>query len=247
MNISTSLQQLGFSSKESTVYLATLEIGIAPISVIAKKAKLRRSTTYEILKKLSEKGIAEFFMRKSTRYYSVIPPKLLLEKIRTSFEQLETAIPEMMAISNQIVHKPRITFYEGKEDLKRLYLDVFTAKGEICNYFLPEAMLRYFPQKWLQTEIVAKLIEQKKKVRVVMPDSVLARTFMKARQSNLRQQRIISNSKMQFKNEVCIYDNRVSLFSFDEDFALLIESADVAETQRAVFDLAWQSALLKSE
>ena len=245
MDISVTLHQLGLTDKEALVYLATLEIGMAPISVIAKKSKLRRSTAYEILKKLSEKGIAEFFVRKSTRYYSVIPPKLLVEKFRSSLIQLEKALPEMLAISNQIVHKPRITFYEGKEDIARLYLDVLTAKGEIRNYFLPEAMFRYFSREWLQTEIIEKLVELKKQVRVIMPDSTISRTFLKERHSDLRQQRLIAQTKMQFKNEMAVYDNKVVSFSFEEDFAFLIESRDVAELQSVIFDLAWESALLK--
>ena len=244
MDISATLHQLGLTDKEALVYLATLEIGMAPISVIAKKSKLRRSTAYEILKKLSEKGIAEFFVRKNTRYYSVVPPKLLIEKFRSSLAQLEIALPEMLAISNQIVHKPRITFYEGKEDLARLYLDVLTAKGEIRNYFLPEAMFRYFSRDWLQTEIIEKLVELKKRVRVIMPDSADARAFLKDRQSDLRHQRLIASSMMQFKNEMAVYDGKVVIFSFEEDFAFLIESKDVAELQAVIFDLAWESALL---
>ena len=59
MNIAIILRQLGFSSKEATVYLAALELSMAPVSVIARKARLERSTTFEVLKKLSEKGVAQ--------------------------------------------------------------------------------------------------------------------------------------------------------------------------------------------
>ena len=98
MNANTALMQLGLSQKEIAVYFSALELGMAPISVIARKARLKRSTVSEILQRLSEKGLAEFFVRKKTRFYSVVPPKLLLERYKSSVDQLEASLPEMLEI-----------------------------------------------------------------------------------------------------------------------------------------------------
>jgi hypothetical protein len=239
MKIETILQHNGFSAKEAAVYLATLELGMAPISVVARKSGLKRSTASEILQRLSEKGIAEFFVRKKTRYYSVLSPKSLLQRQKDSVGQLETVIPELAAIHNEVVHKPRITFYEGKGDLQRLYLDCLLSKGEICNYFQPDATVEYFGMEWLQSHMMRKLVDQKMDVRVIMPSTPLAARFKKARESGSRQQRI--TTKAPFQNEVVIYDDKVAHFSFGDDFAFLIQSKDVADTHRAIFELAWES------
>ncbi len=244
MDLRSILHRNGFTPKEADVYLASLELGMAPISVIAKKARVQRTTTYEVLKKLSEKGIAEFFLRKRTRYYSVLPPKLLLARLRSSADELESALPALTAISNEIVHKPRITFYEGKEDLRRLYLDCLRAKGDICNYFQPDATIRYFGWDWLRGEMVTKLIEKGMRVRVIMPPSAWAKRFLQERESADRRQKIIAGKHAPFRNEVVIYDDTVAHFSFDDDFAFLIQSKDVADTHRAVFNLAWESGSL---
>lgn len=232
----------GFTAKEAAVYLAALELGMAPISVIAKKAKLQRSTTYEILRRLSAKGIAEFFLRKQTRYYSVLPPKELQRRLQESLGELEKAIPALSAIQNEIVHKPKITFYEGKKDVQRLFLDCLRTSDDICNYFQPDSVIRYFGAEWMRTHMMKPLIEQKMRVRVIMPDSPLARRFLKDRESEYRRQRIAPKGTLSFQNEVVIYDDKVAHFSFEEDFAFLIQSKNVADTHRAIFNLAWDSA-----
>ncbi|MBI3619336.1 hypothetical protein HY213_04885 [Candidatus Peregrinibacteria bacterium] len=239
------LQQLGYTKKEAAVYLATLELGTAPVSVTARRAGLNRATTMSIFQKLSQKGIAEFFLRKKTRYYSVLPPSVLLNRHREYVRQLEGAIPQMAAIHNQLVHKPRITFYEGKEDLKRLYLDILNAKTEILNYFLPEKTFVYFSEEWVMQAVLHERIQRKIPARVIMPDSALARLFLCKAQDELRDARIIGNTTMHFANEMFIYDKKMSVFSFDEDFALLIEGTDIVQTNSIIFELAWKSALLE--
>ncbi len=247
MDIRAILERNSFEPKEASVYLAALEFGMSPISVIAKKAGLRRSTTYEILQRLSQKGIAEFFVRKSTRYYSVISPKLLHETIQSSVKELEQVLPQLSAIHNEIVHKPRITFYEGKEDVKRLFLDCLNAKGDICNYFHPEGPVKYFGMEWLKKNMIQKLLEHHIRVRVIMPPTPLAKRFLQDRESADRIQRVIYRKDLPFLNEVVIYDDKVAHFSFEEDFAFLIQSKHVADTHRAIFELAWESTSLRGK
>ncbi|PIR49027.1 hypothetical protein COU80_01290 [Candidatus Peregrinibacteria bacterium CG10_big_fil_rev_8_21_14_0_10_55_24] len=245
IDISGILTQLGYSTRESRAYLAALELGIAPVSVIAKRASLKRPTTLEILKKLSQKGIAEFYMRKNTRFYSVLPPKQLLDKYQRVIDQLEEAVPKMMAISYSIAQKPHISFYEGKEDLKRLYLGVLESKTEVLNYFLPEKVFEYFTEEWVQKYFLAERLRRKVAVRGISPDSEFMRDFLKRTPKIIRENKIINGKALHFTNEIYLYDDKkMVIFSFDEDFALLIESRDVVNTQKVIFELAWQSALL---
>ena len=51
------LKELGFSEKESEVYLAMLELGPAAVQDIAKKAGVNRSTTYVMIESLKRRGL----------------------------------------------------------------------------------------------------------------------------------------------------------------------------------------------
>jgi predicted DNA-binding transcriptional regulator len=242
MDIHVTLTQLGLSAKEAEVYLATLELGMSPASVIARKSRIKRTTVHEILARLAEKGLVEYFVRKHTRFFSVLPPRSLLEKYESHVADLRSSLPSLLAVENRIVGKPRVSFFEGKEDLKRLYLDAISLPGELLNYFDPEKAIAYFGESWMMNSVIAKRVERGTPVRVIMPDSAVTRRFKARAAKDLRTARIISDAKAFFPNEIYIYGNRFSIFSFDDDMALLIESADVAKTQRAIFELAWSSA-----
>ncbi len=49
------LQKYGFSEKEAKVYLASLQLGSAPGSTIARHAGEKRVTVYSLLKELTKK------------------------------------------------------------------------------------------------------------------------------------------------------------------------------------------------
>jgi len=239
------LLHLGLSEKESTVYLAALELGMAPVSIVARKARLKRPTTYLILKDLAKKGMAECFLKNGIRYYSVQSPMALYQRYQGHMEEFKRALPEMMAVENQLTLKLKITFYEGKEEVRRLYLDVLTSKSEILNYFLPDKAYEYFGEEWVNTEHIAERVKRGIRLRAIMPDSPWSKRYVPRGTKELREVRIIPDPKLAFTNETYIYDHKISIFSFDGDFALLIESADVAQSQKTLFELAWGNTILQ--
>ena len=245
MDPRTILHHLGLSEKEIAVYLGLLELGMAPVSIIARKAKLKRPTTYLILKELTGKGMAECFLRNRIRTYSVLSPAALYERFQGHMEEFKRALPQMMAVENQLVKKPRITFYEGKEEVRRLYLDVLTSKGDVLNYFLPDKAYEYFGEDWVNTEHIAVRVKRGIRIRAIMPDSQWARQYAPRNTKELRTVKLITDPSLTFTNETFIYDHKISIFSFEEDFALLIESTETAQAQRTMFELAWGSGLLK--
>lgn len=239
------LNSLGFSKKESLVYLATLEIGLGPASIIAKKAGLKRPTVHEVLKALCARGYAERFLKNKIRYYSVLPPDALCQRYESYLQKFHDALPGLMAVYNKPLNKPKIAFFEGKEDLKHIYLDSLNTKGEILNYFLPEKPYEYFGRRWVDEEHIAVRVKKGIRLRAIMPLSEVAREYISRSDNELRSVRMISDPKLTFSNEVYIYDNKMSIFSFDEEFALIIESKDVVQAQKTLFELAWCSSLVK--
>lgn len=51
--------------------------------------------------------------------------------------------------------------------------------------------------------------------------------------------RLVPKDKFPFSNEINIFGNKVMIASFKDQIGVIIESADVARTQRAIFELAW--------
>ena len=46
-----------------------------------------------------------------------------------------------------------------------------------------------------------------------------------------------------FSNEINIYDNKVAIISFKDDLiGMIIESSEIADTQRTIFKMVWEFA-----
>ncbi|MEI8091824.1 MAG: helix-turn-helix domain-containing protein [bacterium] len=106
------LQENGFTGKEAKIYLATLELGSAPASSIARHAEENRITTYTVLKELCKKSIATEVIRGKIKYYTVISPKRLLKLQEEKSKKLEKMIPTLLAIADKHGNAPKIYFYE---------------------------------------------------------------------------------------------------------------------------------------
>ncbi len=236
------LTNFGFSENEEKVYMACLELGMAPISVIAKKANLKRTTVYEVIKKLAKKGVSEYFLKNNVRFYSVISPNKLYNKLKANLRNFQEELPRLNAIHNEIAYKPKVRFYEGREDILRVYLEVINnnQEKEFRNYFMPEQTLDYLGYDWVMKNFIDTDNFRAIKVRTIAPHT--SKDLSEINTYKNREMRVIKDPNVSFKNEVYIYDNKVATFSFDEDFAFVIESKKVADTEKAIFDLAWESA-----
>lgn len=57
-----------------------------------------------------------------------------------------------------------------------------------------------------------------------------------------RDLRYVPELEFPFKNEINIYGNKISIESFKDKIGLIIESKQIADTQRMIFELAWRGA-----
>ncbi len=114
------LKQLGYSEKESRIYLGLLELGTSPASTVARFVSENRVTTYSVLKILVKKGLILESKKNTVQLYTALDPEILLEQERTRYERLKSAIPVFLSLMNPHAHKPKVTMYEGLDGLKNL-------------------------------------------------------------------------------------------------------------------------------
>ena len=179
-------------------------------------------------------------------YYGVISPKVLFERYEKFLGNFQSALPQMMAVQNNIVNKPKVSFYEGKAELEKLYYDVIKGNTtkEALNYFNPAEAFEYFSHEFVAKH-VAERVKKGISLRIILQDSQWTNLYKSIAEKTLRTIRVSTDSRFFFKNEVYLYDNKIAIFSFHDHLALMIESEDVYTTQRAMFELAWESRLLK--
>ncbi|MEI7477593.1 MAG: helix-turn-helix domain-containing protein [bacterium] len=112
LTIKQTLFENGFTEKETELYLTSLQLGLAPISTIARHLHENRVTVYSTMKNLVTKGVAKSVTKSSTAYYSVISPQQLVEKISQKLHNLQNIVPDLLAITKKIDAPVKTQFFE---------------------------------------------------------------------------------------------------------------------------------------
>jgi len=95
------IEQLGYSKKEAKVYMATLRLGEALISDIAKKVAISRNSVQAIVDKLHGDGLMSFYVVRRYKYWSVENPERLLSNLHKREETVRTALPALIQMRVQ--------------------------------------------------------------------------------------------------------------------------------------------------
>ena len=111
------LKKFGLNEKEADVYLTLLKEKKATASKIAKLSKLNRTTAYLELDNLMKKGLINYVIKNSKRYYQPANPEKLLSILEEKKEFIKKILPELKSLTSEI-NPFKTEVYEGKEGIK---------------------------------------------------------------------------------------------------------------------------------
>lgn len=248
-SVRTSLQGFGMSEPEIAVYLALLELGAQPASVIARKASLKRGHTYNVLTVLMQKGVVQEFERKGVRTFTCARPASLLSLLERRAEDLEgikrsllQSLPFLENIINPLAVQPKVRFYTGIEGIKEIYEDTLRfrkqdlfAIGDFEHYFPRENSPELNNWMWRYCDRRAKAGIRYLGIVNKSPMTDLA---FKKRKGQRRVFKLLTNVDLPV--EVNIYGNRVAIISSSHDMVgLIIEDKPIADTLRNFHKAVW--------
>lgn len=238
MQLQETLQYLGLSDKEAKVYVALLQLGTGSVPAISVRAGTKRPTTYLILEELRKRGLATLLPRKNKALYSAQSPELLLEEQEEKEEMIRLNLPELMAIYNAKKEKPKVVYYQGEENIIKLYDEVYKEK-EIMFYgsigSIPRAIYKHIEK---QLEIVR---QGNHMVREILQAEEKSIEFSKIGSHDNHKIKIV-DEKLQLPTDNIIFGNKVAIMTYkDEPMAVVIESSDVAATYRSMFEMVWNA------
>lgn len=250
MDIKTTLEQLHFNENQIVTYLALLQLGQVTIQEISRKTKIKRTTAYSILDGLVNKGMAIYTEKGGHRFYFAENPKKVLSVLKDDELALKSRqnrfneiLPELMSIYNIKATKPKIRFYEGVEGIKQIFEETLLLKHnqEMLAYSSATMIHNYLSDEWVKNYL-ARRVEGKIYQRAIAEDSPTGHKHQKNDKNENRQTRLIPKTKFPFSNEINIFGSKVAIISYKDLMGVIIESADVANTQKAIFELAWLGA-----
>ncbi len=234
------LTKLGFSEKEAKLYLACLEVGSGTVLQISKRSEIPRGSAYDILEEMLEKGYVSKIHKNKHIVFSAVDPEVLKDRFEDRVRDLEIALPELKGLFNK-QSQPKVRYFEGIDGVKRVYEDTLTATTEILNYANSKEIRIHWSN--YDNEYVKKRIKKKIFLKGIAPDDEFGIQVKKEDKKSMREIRLLSNKEFSFTNEINIYDNKVAIVSFqNEPIGIIIESQEIADTQRDIFKMAWAFA-----
>lgn len=246
LDLIKSLKYIGFSNKEVSVYLALLELGKGTVTEISRKAGINRPTGYHILASLSSKELVKISGKEPKQEYVAESPdqieKILQKKVEENQKFINEAkkiIPELKSIHN-IKDRPKVFFYEKSEGLKRVYEDTLTSHEPIRAYATVDDMHKglsnYFPEYYRRRARAGISI------RAIIPKTEIGIERSTHNKEELREIEFVPADKYYFSPEINIYDNKVMIASWKEKLGIIIESQEISDAMKKIFELAWLGA-----
>lgn len=244
------LKEIGLDYKKILVYTSLLELSEGLVSEIATKAKTERVSTYKILEQLLTKGLVSRSKRRGKQIYIANDPQLLANLAEQKLQVIQSALPELFSLYNQIGHKPKIQFFEGVDGLLSIYDDIIAtclllpkSEREILEYISPDSGLQMIKDE--QLRFIKKRIDYKIKLRWLAPDSQYAREFLTNAEKEYRELRLVDPSRFKLATEIDLYGDKMALFgSKEQPLGVIIEHKEMVATQKEIFELAWLGAKL---
>ena len=246
LNLKKSLEYIGFSEKEVSVYLALLELGKGTVTQISRKASINRPTGYHVLASLEAKELVKVSSKEPKQEYVAESPdqieKMLVKKIENDqacMQEAQKIIPELKFMHN-VADRSKVLFYEGKEGLQKVYEDTLSSHEAIRAYASVEdvhkALPGYFPDYY------KRRAKKGIAIRAIFTDNAEGRELAKNDIKELRESIFVSEEKFGFHPEINIYDNKVMIASWREKLGIIIESAETADAMKKIYELAWAEA-----
>ncbi len=239
----------GLSEKEARVYLSLLELEMAGVNDISKKANINRSSTYVVIESLKKRGLVSMSPDKKVQKYIAATPEILLQiaeeasdqKIRVK-RKIEEILPGLRALHKQTQHKPKVVVYEGEEAVKMSYYSTFDS-AEFRIYKDLSGMTEAVPNNYIEND-AKKRLENKVKMFLIAPNTAENVKIVNeyAKYGSPDKCLLIPKDKFSRSNNnigIGIYNDRVKFSSSKEKFSIFIINQAITDTLRDLFDLAW--------
>lgn len=247
-NIREFLNSFGLSEIEVDIYLGLLETGPVSVLELSKHIDQKRTTTHVNVESLIEKGLVVQTKKDNRRkVFAENPQKLkqILDNRRKTLDDLESLFPDVVSQINSISKLDKksdiqIKYYEGKESVRNIYMDVIKAK-ELYSFVNIEKVLSVFPEN---SKIFSEILEERDDIRIweIIEDSEVSRKYTKS--INKKYQYKFMNENYTFADtDIMIFDNKVAFVNLDPNniTGIMIEAETISKSLKSLHQFMWKS------
>jgi len=156
------LSEAGLTEGEAKVYLALLELGPSTTGPIVKKSGVARSIVYQILERLSQKGLVSHVVKEKTQHFQAAQPDGLMEYIEGRQKQLEESKKKLEAILPKLsamqlaAKESEVQVFFGFRGMISVHEHTYQKlkKGEGYFFFgIPQEQPKHYHSYWQQDHL----------------------------------------------------------------------------------------------
>lgn len=237
------LEDLGLSEAEAKVYLALLETGSTLAGPIIKKTGLHRGTTYQILQRLIEKGLAGFVIKAGKRYFEAANPERFMALLREKEEKLNEILPALKQKKEMGAEKQEVNIYSGYKGIKTAcenILEELKDGGEYLDFGVSGLFRQVMGPYWD--------IWQKKKRKYKIKSKCIFNEELKQANPELLKdyygQARFHPKEYNSPTDTIIYNDTVVLFIWTAKppIAIVIKNKENTDGYRNQFRFMWKAA-----
>ena len=240
------LQKLGLSEKEASVYVALLRLGQADISDIAEQTGLKRPIIYVIIESLLSRGFATVLPHIRKKTYRASQPEMVLNY----FQGATLTLASMLKYFEEIQSKdtnPRITAYDSVQSIMTVWDDA-QHSDNLCFVTSLSKLEQNLGSAWnkLAQHAADGTYRHCKKWRILNTDGLLS--------SITKDEELLRASGAQIKIfegrnnylDFALYDSKTAITTITQSpFLVVIDSKIMNSSFRSFFDALWEGSQVR--
>ncbi|MBS3148395.1 hypothetical protein J4219_05905 [Candidatus Woesearchaeota archaeon] len=238
MTLEGQLRMLDFTDNEIKVYLVLLKIGTAQAGRIAKECVLERTSTYNALKRLQEKGMVSSVIEANTQVFAAASPEKILDVFKEKEERAKLLIPQLEQLKTAKTEKETILKFRGYAGVKTVLNDILKTCKSGDEYLIlgPERQLSERMPTFARI-FVAQKDKKRIRARIILRQIAGNNVMSKYTEARYVPQEVFSPTV------TSIYGDKIALIVWSETpEAIIIDNADTAKTYRTYFEFIWKHA-----
>jgi len=242
-DIKQTLKELGLEDGEVALYLASLKLGEAGMSELAREAQIKRTSAYVIFQALEKKGLMGSFKMRSGLKFVATPPHILVSKTQKELDDLKNILPQLNSLSQKPDQKPQITYYEGREGYFIACEDSLkTPNSTVRHIGSISEIHKVVGEDWDLNYYIPSRLKKHISFKALYFKSQMPQSFLNANHAAiLREVKYLPENHL-YNSSKLIFGNKVAIFSSKKELVtVIIESAEIAAAEIQLFDTIWDT------
>ncbi len=237
------LEDVGLSEKAAAVYVSLLCTNRLGVAELARATGVKRATCYEHLKQLLQKDFVVRIPIGKRTFYSAQDPHKILVALKQKTKAFEQTVEDMSRLHATAHNKPRVTFYEGKREIKNIYTDLFQTMGDTYSIFPAEAFFKNFTEAEYDEFDKENSLYAFKTKDLFIADKNRYKQLRAMREKNGYENKSDKKLPDWFTSnvDVLIFKDKVALISLSDLSAIVIENKDIADLFVHMHQYMWKT------